>query len=88
MHTPRLLFALTDFSFVCRIALTFSNETRPSLLQIILLSAYIKGDVDATIFDLFLFHSLAWRDCHILILSNLSHWLVQHKYHTSRHVEL
>ena len=52
----------------------------------------IMGNVDASkiskIFNLFLFHSLALRDVHILILSNLSYWLVQHKYHASRHVEL
>ena len=52
----------------------------------------IMGNVDASkvskTFNLFLFHSLAWRDGHILILRNLSHWLVQHRYHTSRHVEL
>ena len=51
----------------------------------------IMGNVDASkiskIFNLFLFHSLALRDVHILILSNLSYWLVQHKYHASRHVE-
>ena len=57
-----------------------------------LLCKNIMGNVDASkvskTFNLFLFHSLAWRDGHILILRNLSHWLVQHRYHTSRHVEL
>ena len=52
----------------------------------------IMGNVDASkiskIFNLFLFHSLAWPTGHTLILSNLSYWLVQHRYHTSRHVDL